>query len=276
MPLNTTISHVSPLLSYIPRTSWYEGNSSDPELNRYSNQSYHYSDSPASVTFSWWGTGAVFGGYRNRTGAYQVVVDSQAATSFPGYTGGPDEFERVLYANDGLSYGQHQIRITNTGGGGPQSVLDIDYLVYETTQDDGGEIQHNDPGCSWSPASPNTWQVDAASHTTTDTFGAMELNFTVSSGIILYGYLDGTSAPLTVSVNGWASTPVAPNTAIAPIVHNVPQVLYTKSGLQNGPHTLRVENNPLGINGTGSKMSIAFSRTLSDAPAGSAPQQETP
>ena len=91
----------------------------------------------------------------------------------------------------------------------------------------------------------------------------------VGSGIILYGYLDGSSAPLTVSVDGWASHPIVPNTAITPLVANVTQVLYAKSDLMSGQHTLRVENNPLGGTGLGSKMNIAFTRVLSDAPASS-------
>lgn len=72
----------------------------------------------------------MFGGYRYWTGEYQVVVDSQAPQKFPGYTGGAEQFQYLLYAGGDLAYGQHQIRITNTGGNESQSVLDIDYVGF--------------------------------------------------------------------------------------------------------------------------------------------------
>ncbi|KAI1789848.1 hypothetical protein LXA43DRAFT_892035 [Ganoderma leucocontextum] len=265
MPLNTTVSHISPLVSYIPRSAWYEGDLSDPDLDKYSNKSYHYSNSTASVTFSWWGTGIwVFGGRRNWSGEYRVVLDNQEPQTFPGYAGGADEFQQVLFGSSNLPYAPHQIRITNTGASpATQSTLDIDYLVYETILADNGRIYHNDPGCTWQPANQNVWQVDETSHTTYDDLGAMELNFTVCSGITVYGYLGKIDAPLSVSVDGWAFTPLTPNTDITPLVPNVTHILYTNSNLQEGPHTLRVENNPLPMNGSGSRMSIAYSQILS-------------
>ena len=54
-----------------------------------------------------------------------------------------------------------------------------------------------------------------------------------------------------------------PNTNIAPLTPGVLHVLYTSSNLEEGDHTLRVQNNPLPNNRSGSRMSIAYSQVLS-------------
>ncbi|PIL32533.1 hypothetical protein GSI_05236 [Ganoderma sinense ZZ0214-1] len=261
MPHNTTVSHISPLVSYIPRSAWYEANASDPDLvrpqptvtvflralpltDKYSNQSYHYSNSTASVTFSWWGTGEplsprrrrpsassavwepsvesdalhprpagiwVFGGRRNWSGEYLVSVDNQEAQTFSAYSNGSlDEFQQVLFGTSGLPLADHQIRITNPGASPEtQSTLDIDYLVFETPYAAEPKIYHNDTSaCIWNPKTNGVWQVDETSHTTEDDLGSMELNFT------------------------------------------------------EGPHTLRVQNNPLSNNRSGSRMSITYVQAL--------------
>ncbi|KAI0739675.1 hypothetical protein C8Q80DRAFT_1111407 [Daedaleopsis nitida] len=266
MPTNITVSHVSPLLSYIPRDAWFEGDQSDPDLSNYTYASYHATNHSqfqgASLAFSWWGTALVYGGYRRRLGDYQVTIDG-VTTLHEGYVSGLDEqFDYVLFNSTSLPAGQHQIRITNMSQDPKQPVLDVSRLVFQTPLEQGYIMDHSDPSCSWFPTQPSVWVASSTSRATDNSLGAMEVTFTVCSGFVLYGHIDETSGPVSVSVDGRTSHPLSPNTSIPPRT-NDSHVLFAVTGLNEGTHNLWVENNPVNAISTRRRVDLSYGMVLS-------------
>ncbi|KAI0704430.1 hypothetical protein C8T65DRAFT_578301 [Cerioporus squamosus] len=261
MPVNTTVSHVSPLITYIPRSAWFEGSSSDPNLGNYSLKSYHATNNTeagnASVVFSWWGTGIwVHGGYRRRLGGYTVTLDTNV-TFHQGYVDGTDEdFNAVLFSATDLPAGPHHLRITNASNDAKRPVFDLDHLVFESNLEETDTVSHMSADCTWFPDGDGAWEVDDRS----------QYVVSIRAGFILYGQLDGTSAPLTVTVDGRSSHPMSPNTAAISPPLSGSHVLFAVTELDQGNHTIRVENNPTGSNVTARRMDIAFGRVLSLPP----------
>ncbi|KAH9850413.1 hypothetical protein C2E23DRAFT_735030 [Lenzites betulinus] len=269
MLVNTTVSHISPLLNYIPRSAWYEATlASDPNLLSYPNVSYHATNSTtsgrASVSFSWYGTGEVFGGYRSFLGPYTVTLDGDT-TTYDGYTGGPDQYEYQLYGISDLPVGKHHISIANTGTDPARPVLDLDYLVFEGKTDSTTTVDHTSNQCVWIPHSTGAWVID---DTTSLASGMMGMNFT-GTGVAVYGSLDAHSAPFSVSVDGAPSPPLTPNTAMVNPYANASTLLYVKTGLLQGSHEVWVANDPAtsGPNATATKLSISSVVVFSDADA---------
>ncbi|KAI0822118.1 hypothetical protein BC628DRAFT_1328095 [Trametes gibbosa] len=280
MLVNTTVSHISPLLYYIPRSAWYEATlQSDSNILSYPNASYHATNfttsGSASVSFSWYGKGEAFGGYRSYLGPYKVTLDGNT-TTYDGYTGGPDQYAFQLFGIMDLPVGQHHLRITNTGVDPARPTLDLDYardtnlfllqLIFEGETDSAVTVDHTSDKCVWSPQSAGAWVVD---DTTSLASGQMGMNFT-GTGIAVYGSLDAHSAPFSVSVDGASSPPLAPNTAVLSPIMNVTTLLYVKTGLLQGTHEMLVENDPVssGTNATATRMSIASVVVFSDVDAG--------
>ncbi|KAH9938772.1 uncharacterized protein BXZ73DRAFT_44547 [Epithele typhae] len=276
MPTNTTVSNVSPLVSYIPHSAWFEGTpKSDPNVTQYTTQSYHATNGSvsgnASLVFSWWGTGMIHGAHRTRSGSYQVVIDDGRPSLYEGYSGGPESLDQVLYSASSLPAGPHQVRITNAGQHPDQSVLDFDYLVFESPMDDVDVVQHTDAACSWLPQSEGVWQVDDSSHTTNNGAGFMDMSFTVSTGVVLYGYLNASSASFDVSIDGWTISSLTPNTAVAPLSQQT-HALFMTDDLDPGPHTLRIENSPYAQSTSASDLSISHAQIFGQASAQSTGQ----
>ncbi|RDX50704.1 hypothetical protein OH76DRAFT_1348340 [Lentinus brumalis] len=267
MPVNTTVSHVSPLISYIPRSAWFEGSSGDPNLGNYSLKSYHATNNTeagnASVVFSWWGTGeSVHGGYRRRLGGYTVTLDSDV-TLHQGYVDGTDEdFDAVLFNATGLPAGPHQLRITNASNDVKRPVFDIDHLVFESNLEETEIVSHMSADCTWFPKGDGAWEVDERSQYVVVHVVTQFVFSPRHTGFILYGQLDGTSAPLTVTLDGRSYHPVAPNTAITPLL-STSHVLFAVTDLNQGNHTIWVENNPADSNTTARRMDMAYGRILS-------------
>ncbi|KAI0357149.1 hypothetical protein OH77DRAFT_1451362 [Trametes cingulata] len=268
MPVNTTVSHISPLLNYIPRSAWYEPTpQSDQALVAYPETSYHATNATvsgsASMTFSWWGQGElakVYGGYRQWLGPYTVTLDGNA-TVHNGYAGDEERFDYVLFSAPDLAAGQHHLRITNSGHDPSRPVLDIGYLTFQSESGAVDVIDHNSSLCRWTPKGASVWQVDAVSHTTSLSSGAMGLNFTVRTGISIYGLVDANSAPFSVTLDSETYPPLTPNNGIQGSLVNRSTLLFVKTGLFGGPHTIWVENNPVSSVGNATagatKMSIS-------------------
>ena len=88
----------------------------------------------------------------------------------------------------------------------------------------------------------------------------------VGAGIAIYGFLDATSAPFSVTVDGHTHTPFMPNVPVpasnsSNIATNMtgsePILLFASMSLDNASHTLLLENNPLSTAVT--RMSISYS-----------------
>ncbi|KAI0808235.1 hypothetical protein C8Q74DRAFT_1381103 [Fomes fomentarius] len=291
MPTNITVSHTSPLLSTIPRSAWqmdFNGEPSNPTT-------YHYNDNTqsgnASMTFSWWGNASlracspvvlmnrVNGGYRNWSGSYQVTLDGET-TMHEGYIAGMEEAaDHVLFNATGLHtvYGKEVY---------PDQSVDTQ-ITFASELYDAGVIDHTDPTCQWWPQDKVSWKVGNYSRSTNNSLGAMEMNFTIftagygalvtafsmlwltcpavsaiGSGIVLYGYLNPDSAPLSVTIDGQTSQPLSPNAGLS-APNSGAQVIYAVMGLLEANHTLRVENNPVDILTSARTMNIGHAQVLS-------------
>ncbi|KAI0660151.1 hypothetical protein C8Q70DRAFT_933040 [Cubamyces menziesii] len=283
MPANTTVAHLSPLLNYIPRSAWYTVSPvNDPALTQ-PNATYHAtngsSSGGASVTFSWWGTGIwIYAVDRAWVGPYRVSLDG-SSTDFDGVArpfGDDDDSDGnfVLFAASDIPAAQHNVRITTTAVGGlvtSAPALGIDHLIFESPLDEGQRIEHNDSACMWAPVDADVWQIDDVSRSTLLDFGRMQMNFTrvaplQGAGIAIYGFLDATSAPFSVTVDGHTHTPFMPNVPVpasnsSNIATNMtgsePILLFASMSLDNASHTLLLENNPLSTAVT--RMSISYS-----------------
>ncbi|KAI0641725.1 hypothetical protein C8Q79DRAFT_1014143 [Trametes meyenii] len=286
MPVNTTVSHVSPLFNYIPRSAWTEATIVAPSPSS-SSLTHHTtnatsSGSNASLTFSFVGTGIwVYGGYRVWQGPYVVTLDGDT-THHEGFTGGQEQYTSLLFAASGLPSEKHTLRIVNNGSDPARPVLDIDYLVFESNLTEAAVVDHNSSVCTWTPADAKSWDVDAASHTTWLGSGTMGLKFNhtfkfrvtvdpracadsvyvpLGSGIAIYGLVDGDSAPFSVTIDGDTSHPLIPNTAQSGQT-NQSTLLYVRTDLFDGPHDVWVENNPLAAGVSATKMSISHMRVM--------------
>ncbi|KAJ8453846.1 hypothetical protein ONZ51_g13370 [Trametes cubensis] len=291
MPANTTVAHLSPLLNYIPRSAWYTVSPvNDPALAQ-PNATYHAtngsSSGGASVTFSWWGSVLIYSALREigiwiygvenpSMGPYDVILDGEP-TGFSGYTDSSGNGDFVLFTAPDLPAAHHDVRITTTAAsasdvGGP--VLSVNYLIFESPLGEGQKIEHNDSACAWTPMDANAWQIDSASRSTLLDFGKMEMNFTVSTGavphrsgagIAIYGFLDATSAPFSVTIDGHTHAPFTPNVPISAsnssntgtsLTGSEPILLFASMDLDNASHTLLLENNPFSAAVT--RMSISY------------------
>ncbi|KAI0331581.1 hypothetical protein GY45DRAFT_1322190 [Cubamyces sp. BRFM 1775] len=278
MAVNTTVSHASPLLNYIPRSAWY---TVSPVDQVQPNATYHATNGSASggasVTFSWWGTGIwIYAPDGPWVGPYRVFLDGKS-TEFDGTArpSGDSNGTFALFTASNMPAAYHDVRITTTaapsdsGTGGP--VLGIDHLVFESLLGEGTRIEHSDPACSWAPMDAGVWQIDNDSHSTVLEFGRMAMNFT-GAGIAIYGFLDATSAPFSVTVDGRTHASYMPNVPISASNSSTnssnsltsstsppdsqPILLYANLNLDGENHTLLLENNPLSRAAT--RMSISY------------------
>ncbi|KAL4247190.1 hypothetical protein ABKN59_008280 [Abortiporus biennis] len=307
MSKNTTVTHLSPMLTYIPETLWMEGTFEDPFLSNYINASYHATNSSqgnGSVTLHWFGEGGVwiYGGYRSRLGPYQVTLDG-VTQSQPGYEEGDDEdFDYVLFSNQSLLQGDHQLELSNLGSD-TGSILDLNRIVFETPLTGITTIDDTDPGCLWRPHNTTSnnlvWNVDNTSHTTSDALGSMTLNFTVclvsswnplnssyfsfcgqGVGIEVYGSISPTSSPFSVTLDGLTSKPFTSNSHIPNnMTSGKPpsQLIYYKYNIPEGQHTLLLRNNPAWSSDTTTldiDYIVAYGKVLSSASTNQPKQQQ--
>ncbi|KAI0337142.1 hypothetical protein BDW22DRAFT_1340393 [Trametopsis cervina] len=248
---NITISHFSPLITYVPAMIWGDA-ANDPLAAEYWGQGYHSTNSSngqGRLFFTWYGTGTrVHGGYRSRLGPYQVVVDSHVVAEFAGYQRGDIEAtDAVLFNSTGLRTGPHILEIINTSDDANRPVLDINRIVYQHNVGDARNITAADPQCRWSSstnASSPIWHSVSGSKTTYSSIGSMNISFTVRTGIMLYGLVGPSNSPFLVTVDGTPQV-MYPNTQ--PNTNSTePHVLYTIDGLEPAQeHVLSVRNNPV-------------------------------
>ena len=83
---------------------------------------------------------------------------------------------------------------------------------------------------------------------------------TPGAGISIYGFLDATSAPFSVTVDGRTHAPYMPNVPVSAgnssSSSSPPILLYANMDLDDASHTLLLENNPLSEAAT--RMSISY------------------
>ncbi|KAI0076655.1 hypothetical protein K474DRAFT_1597520 [Panus rudis PR-1116 ss-1] len=129
--LNVTVSHVSPMLSYVPHSLWWDETNLNSNIQEnYSLKSCHATDASlgqGSVSLQWYGQGGtVYGGYRQRLGSFNVTLDN-TTNSFLGFKDGDAEIlPDVLFTASNLTLGHHLVTLTNTGSSERNATLDID------------------------------------------------------------------------------------------------------------------------------------------------------
>ncbi|KAI0631718.1 hypothetical protein C8Q77DRAFT_1198566 [Trametes polyzona] len=269
MLVNTTVSHVSPLLSYVPRSAWYEialvqnaaATESSPDMHYHATNASNAGS--ASVSFSWWGKGEVYGGYQPSLGPYKVTLDENTA-EYNGYTGGPSQLSFELFSASDLPLGKHSISIVNTGSNSTRPILDLGYLVFETQAGNSTAISHNSTKCVWTPQGVGAWNIDEDSHHVCKLNRTQSLTSYSGTGIAVYGQLDTNSAPFSVSIDGSTHSSLKPNAVLPPLI-NTTTLLYIKSNLLQGDHELWVNNDPDSISATATKLSISSVVVFSDA-----------
>lgn len=68
----------------------------------------------------------VYGGYRERLGPYQVLLDGREAFVSSGYApGASEDYDAVLFSSTDIQPDVHTLEIVNTGKDPSQAVLDI-------------------------------------------------------------------------------------------------------------------------------------------------------
>ncbi|KAI9059476.1 hypothetical protein FKP32DRAFT_1596389 [Trametes sanguinea] len=275
MPANITVSHASPLLNYIPRSTWALVAGSGNGSSVPSNGSYHVtngtSSQNASFAFSWWGTGIwIYGVPLADSGPYQVVLDNDVQV-FDVYPGGTSQLgvPTLIFGASDLPLDQHEIRVVNTGSSSGAASLAVDHLVFESQLENNTTIEHTSMLCTWAPTTGNAWEVDETSHTTSLTSGRMSMNFT-GAGIAIYGDLQAFSAAFGVTVDGHTDPPYIPNVGYSQgyidngfnVNQSAPVLLYANMNLRQGTHTMLLENNPISASAT--VMSISYGVVYSD------------
>ncbi|KAJ3552559.1 hypothetical protein NM688_g4091 [Phlebia brevispora] len=249
-----------------PAIDWEEGGtdgSDDPDMEEYWGHGYHAYNAtgqgPGRMSFQWFGADAwVFGGYRQRLGSYEVVLDGNRRYDFEGFHDGDTEnFNAVLFNATDLDVDYHQLELINTSADSQNSVLDISHIVYQSNSVTVSSVLSTAPECRWGPQGLNApaWTLDSLSHTTSHALGSMEYNFTVSNstsiknwklsgtGIALYGLTGNNSSPFTVFIDSALSQTYTPNSRVTPSV-NDSQLLFVRNDLPQGFHTMTIRNNP--------------------------------
>ncbi|EIW52924.1 uncharacterized protein TRAVEDRAFT_134518 [Trametes versicolor FP-101664 SS1] len=264
MLVNTTVSHISPLLTYLPAIAWYEATLQvDSSLLAYPNASYHATNSTgASISFSWWGKGLwVYGAYREALGRYQITLDGNS-TEFKGFTGGLDTSAYQLFGAPNLPMGQHHIRMVNIGDDPAQPMFDFDYLIFESEAGNTMVFDHTSDKCVWLPANAEAWAVDAVSHKNQ----TEALISDIGTGIAVYGVLNAQSSGFGVTVDDVTGFPLSPHAAHNPAT-NESTLLYMKTDLYQGNHTFWIQNDRPSGSATATQLSISSVVVFSDVEA---------
>ncbi|CAL1701744.1 unnamed protein product [Somion occarium] len=242
------------MLTYQPRAEWWEDTvQHDQFLEGYSTKTCHSTSSShhgsASITLQWFGEGSVwvYGGYRQRLGEYQVVLDTAIYTQQGYHDGDQEQPQFLLFNRSDLPSGHHQLQLVNTSQDPNHPVLDLDYIVFQTPAEDSTVVDDASHSISWRPDPSNSqepvWQQDSSSHFTEDVSGWMELNFTGNDQSYRYASGISSDAPFSVSLDGWKTVTLTPNT-LAPFDITESQLLYFKYDLTYETHTLSIANNP--------------------------------
>ncbi|WVR07602.1 hypothetical protein IAU60_004644 [Kwoniella sp. DSM 27419] len=133
MPDNTTLDDVSEFFSWGGDT-WGTNHTSDPMTPQYYQGTFHTTTVDQAWTRLCWTGGdlTVYGAKRKNHGAYSVVVDNGEVIWGEGYSADP-QIQAVLFASQGLQWGDHQIVITNQNGVNPvddRIWFDVDYVSF--------------------------------------------------------------------------------------------------------------------------------------------------
>lgn len=97
----------------------------------------------------------------------------------------------------------------------------------------------------------------------------------LGTGIAVYGVLNAQSASFGVTVDDVTGFPLSPHTGLN-LSANESTLLYIKTDLFQGSHTVWVQNNPLSSNATATQLSISSLVVFSDEAASPSPSSTPP
>ncbi|KAI0781676.1 hypothetical protein BC629DRAFT_1594407 [Irpex lacteus] len=252
---NLTVSHLSPLISYVPGMLWSDGGK-DSMKDKYQGKGYHSTNSSEGegrLFFTWVGTDVwVYGGYRERLGPYRVTIDGKQYEHTGFNKSDPENPNAVLFNSKGLKFREHHMEIVNVGQDDtrPYGVFDISHIIFQHHGTNTSYIEASDPSCHWSNSPSQAWTKTQDSRTTYASSAHMnitfevhlELRFRTGTGVMLYGAVGPNSSSLLVSVDGVPQTlhpNPQPNSSATE-----PQLLFVYEGMEPTQHTLVVRNNP--------------------------------
>ncbi|CAE6437689.1 unnamed protein product [Rhizoctonia solani] len=244
---NFTLDDATPLIQY--DSSWVDGYNSpaDSEMPRYQGRSFHVTNTngaTANVTFH--GTAIyLYGAKRVNHGYYRVAVDDEPSLSMSGrpLAGAPEKFQSLLFSREGLTNGEHTLRLENIYEDNEKIWLDVDFIVITREVDIATEVQstiatHNQFKYSrqWSEQNVSGYRNSTA-RVTSISGETATLNFQ-GPEILVYGGVGPDFGTFKVQVD--SRQPVVLN-ATRGMTHP-PLTLFATSGLGDGQHTLTITN----------------------------------
>ncbi|WVR07706.1 hypothetical protein IAU60_004748 [Kwoniella sp. DSM 27419] len=260
--MNVTIDDTSPQIQYYSQSNgWIVNHAPDTQIKNYFQQTFCGTKTDGDyMQFTFNGTAIwVYGANRPNHGIYSTQLDGGSISYQAGYQD-PAIFQQVIFAASGLSdRNEHVVTITNLpsqtkppGNGTYDWWLDIDYIVVTTStsgkvfttsyDDTSSAVTYS--GTGWSSGVPNKDYYNTTAHLTKVPGDSMQLSFNGSS-IQVFGGLMSDHGNYSVSLDGQP-----PDVYNGTFFRLQPQtVLYTASGLKDGPHILNMINFGQGPNG---------------------------
>ncbi|KAG8968738.1 hypothetical protein FRC03_006193 [Tulasnella sp. 419] len=254
MRRNFTIDDMSPLVNYIPITSWQDGNSVDIKKDKYFGGTFRLStlkDAKAAFTFN--GTGVwILGAKRANHGPYTSTIDGGEAITLDGFSPPPGIYQVPLVTRANLALGVHTVEIVNARAIDDRPYLDVDAFIWETEipddtntslilDDNHHAMQYLPSAAAWSNNTcPEVARYSGGTcHETSDPKGTLRLFFR-GELITVYGGLGPDRGPYTVTLDSREPVHL---TAISES-YQTQQVIYFADNLGPGDHMLTISNNP--------------------------------
>ncbi|KAF9005159.1 hypothetical protein BDQ17DRAFT_381092 [Cyathus striatus] len=147
MRFNTTVTNISPLLLFLPTTSWREEPIASDLQSWTNTTTYHTCNATLakpSVSFSWNGTAIwIYGDRQPQSSPFRVTLDGE--TQLQNATGNQ---EGLIFSAVNLVPATHQIIVTNIGDQDDLSppTLNFNYLIVESKSYDDNTTNVMIPG----------------------------------------------------------------------------------------------------------------------------------
>ncbi len=205
----------------------------------------------ASFSFTFYGNSVkLIGEKAYNRGNFTVSVDGAATTTHSAYDAGI-LFQQTMYEKTGLGFGKHTIKVTNADAGKYLN-LDAIYVPQDNVVDDNAksDVAYRTPS-NWTTRLNNTTNYGGGIHYTKVNGEYVTFTFTGTS-VALMSEKNVDRGNMTISIDGGA--PVTVSTYASSSLKQ--QIVYTKTGLSSGTHTIRITK----ASGTYMDVDAVFSR----------------
>ncbi|PVG02978.1 hypothetical protein CPB86DRAFT_772332 [Serendipita vermifera] len=214
MKYSVTVDDLSPIISY--QGQWREVIDESETLN-YMGASYHSTSSNGSLAgLTFVGTSiSVVGSKGSDHGKYAVTLDGSEEL-MDGFSTS-NEYQIPLFIKQGLAYGRHTLQLKNLVEDPAKPWLYIDYMEFETGNDDNianasYNVDDNNSTISYSP--PQAWNTTVQNlssyygntvHTTNYPGALMSTHFD-GNAIYIFGAVGTDYGVISVTIDGNATT----------------------------------------------------------------------